>query len=255
MKLKSVLVALLVLAVVALAITAVVHSRTQKCSKLSIVVVNSESNQEITPQTLERLLKQSKANPVGRSINDLDREAMERVMRQNVWFDSITVMHTKGSTVKIEVRAKEPLVQVFPKEGDPYMISARGEFLPWINVVNQKFFVLNGDVHAQYAPGKNVTQSKDPALLNALRVATYLRDDEVAKAQYTQLYAAPNGEIQLYNNVTGHLVLVGNGEDMKGKMNNLEKVYTRGLVYLPNNQYDRIDARYEGKVYANKKGQ
>ena len=218
-------------------------------------MVNEKSNPNITPAKIAELLKKNDVFPVGQPVKKLDRPAMERALRQNVWFDKITALRNKGSKVTMEVRAKEPLVQVFPLEGEPYMISCNGEFLPWHNVVDRKFFVLNGEVHTQYQAGLNVKNTKERALHNALQVALYLRSDSVARAQYTQLYAAQNGEIQLYNNLSGHLVLVGNGENMKEKMQNLQKVYSQGLVYLPMQQYDVIDARYKGKIYANKKCQ
>ena len=253
MKLRSILVALLVLAVVALGVVAIVHSRTQACKTLQIMVTNAKSDPDITPKEISNLLHKNGVSPIGRSVKALNRPAMERALRQNVWFDSITALRCQGSKVILEVRAKEPLVQVFPVEGDPYMLSSNGEFLPWHDAINRKFFVLNGEVHSQYAPGMNVQKSRERALQNALRVALYLRSDATASAQYTQLYAAQNGDIQLYNNLSGHLVLVGNGENMKVKMQNLQKVYSQGLVYLPMQQYDKLDARYKGKVYASKK--
>lgn len=255
MKLKSILVAILVLAVVAFGIVAIVHSRTQVCKTLDVVMVNEQSNPNITPAGITSLLKKNGVSPVGRPVKGLDRAAMERALSQNVWFDKITALRSKGSKVVMEVRAKEPLVQVFPLEGDPYMISANGEFLPWHDLINKKFFVLNGEVHTPYTPGMNVKNCRERALQNALRVALYLRSDSVARAQYTQLYAAQNGDIQLYNNLSGHLVLVGNGQNMNEKMQNLQKVYSQGLVHLPMQQYDKLDARYKNKVYASKKGQ
>lgn len=244
---------LLALVVVVFAVIAVVHSHNQKCTSVKVSVVNTTTNTSFSDQVVEQILKTAGLYPLGKSVGSVDRTAIENALRQNVWFDSIVALSTKGSRIELKVAARIPLIQVYVEGEDPYLISDNGSFLPYPHNVASRLIVVNGNVSAKYKAGARIESCSDKALREAFQAARFISSDPQAKAQYSQIYIAPDGQLQLYNSITRHIVVIGDASDLREKMDNVEAAYRDGIIYMPSDEYTSIDARFKDRVYATKK--
>lgn len=253
MKLKRILMALLALVVVSFVVIGIVHSYHQTCTSVAITLSNKTENPNLTAGTIEQILKNTGTYPLGKPLGKVSRDDIQRALRQNVWFDSITSLNRNGSKVELSVAARVPLAQVFPASGSPYLISTNGDFLPVPPHIAYHLILVSGLVNTQYSAGANIADSKETALRDAFRTALYISRHPSERAQYSQIYVNNSRELELYNNVSQHVVLIGNADRLPEKFDNLRTVYSEALVYLPPKQYSRIDARYKDRVFATKK--
>ncbi len=253
MKLKRIFMVLLALVVVAFVVVGIVRSSHQKCTSVAITLSNKAPNPNFTEKTVEQILKNTGTYPLNKPLGKIDRDDIHKALRQNVWFDSITSLSRNGSKVELSVATRVPLVQVFPSSGNPYLISSNGDFLPIPPCVAYHLILVNGLVNTQYTVGANISNCKEAALVNAFQTALYISKHPTEKAQYSQIFINNNREIELYNNVSQHVVLIGNAERLPEKFENLQTVYSEALVYLPSKQYSRIDARFKDRIFATKK--
>lgn len=252
MKLKRLFGLLLCVAVVVLGVLAGLRFHNRTCNEVEIIISDKGSNSMMTMQSVEKMLKAADVYPLGKMVKDIRRDDIEKALQKDIWFHKLNNLSSKGSKVILNVAVKVPLVQVFPESGTPYIITADGNMLPLSPDIHDKLIVANGHILTQYAPKLKVSTVKDNTLKRIYNVANAIHNNEIYFSQYSQIFVAPDNQLQLYNNIFQHTALIGYGEDIDTKLANLQTVYSKGIVYM-DHAYSQVDARFAKRIYATRK--
>lgn len=253
MKLKGILLLLLLVAVTAGVVFAIVRFRPKTCERTEVHIVYTTADTVVTEAEVLDLLQSKGIQLTGEASGKLRRTDVEAALRSNVWFDSLLNLTPVGSTLRMDIRIKAPLLAVYPANGLPYFIGYNGELLPDNSRVKSCLPVLSGNVLTPYTKGKNVGDIKEPALRDAYQIALALHADTLFADQLTQLYVNPDGEIEAYNCLTRHTVLFGNAENLDRKLQQLHVVCDSALIHLPADTYSQVDVRFNNRVFATRK--
>ena len=253
MKLKGILLLLLLVAVTAGVVLALVRLRPKTCERTEVHLVYTGTDTVVTEAEVHALLRDKGIQPVGSAPGNLRRTDVEAALRTNVWFDSLLNLTPVGATLRMEIRIKSPLLAVYPANGLPYFIGYNGEFLPDNSRVSSSLPVLSGNVRTAYTPGKNVRDLKEAALRDAYQIALALHADTLLAPQLTQLYVNSDGEIEAYNCLARHAVLLGRADNLDRKLRQLHIAYDKALIYLPADTYSQVDVRFNNRIFATRK--
>ena len=253
MKLKGILLLLLLVAVTAGVVLAIVRFRPKTCERTEVRLVYAGTDTVLTESEVLAILRSKGVQLTGESSGHLRRTDVEEALRTNVWFDSLLNLTPFGTTLRMDIRIKSPLLAVYPDNGLPYFIGHEGELLPDNSRLTSNLPVLNGNVRTPYSPGKNVRDLKERALQDAYRIALALNADTLLAPQLTQLYVNSAGEIEAYNCLARHAVLLGHADNLDRKLQQLHIVYDKALIHLPNDMYSQVDVRFNNRVFATRK--
>ena len=253
MKLKGILLLLLLVAVTAGVVLAIVRFRPKTCERTEVRLLYAGSDTVLTEGEVLAILQSKGVQLTGESSGHLRRTDVEEALRTNVWFDSLLNLTPVGTTLRMDIRIKSPLLAVYPDNGLPYFIGHEGELLPDNSRLTSNLPVLNGNVRTPYSPGKNVRDLKERALQDAYRIALALNADTLLAPQLTQLYVNSEGEIEAYNCLARHAVLIGHADNLDRKLQQLHIVYDKALIHLPNDMYSQVDVRFNNRVFATRK--
>ena len=253
MKLKGILLLLLLVAVTAGVVLAIVYLRPKECDKVEVRLAYTGPDTLLTDGEVLGILKSKGIVLEGSAPGKLRRSQIEEALRSNVWFDTLLNLTPMGTALMMEVRVKSPFIAVFPNGGLPYFIGNNGEILPDNSRVSSTLFVLNGNITTPYTPHKNVRDVKDTSLYEAYLIARAIAADTLLSGQLTQLYVNDNSEIEAYNTLDRHSVLIGHADNIGKKLEQLHIVYDEALIYLPAGMYSQVDVRFQNRVFATKK--
>lgn len=253
MKLKGILLLLLLVAVIAGVVLAIARFRPKTCERAEVRLVYTGADTVLTEGEVLSILRNRGIQLTGTALGKLRRSDVEEALRSNVWFDSLLNLTPVGATLRMNIRIKSPLLAVYPENGLPYFIGYEGELLPDNSRVHSNLPVLNGNIRTPYTPGKNIQDLKERALGDAYRIALALNADTLLAPQLTQLYVNNDGEIEAYNCLSRHSVLIGHSDNLDRKLQQLHIVYDRALIHLPADTYSQVDVRFNNRVFATRK--
>ena len=253
MKLKGIFLLLLLVAVTAGVVLALVYLRPKTCERVEVHLQFTGSDSLLATDEVLDILKGKGIQLVGTAPGKLRRSEIEDALRTNVWFDSLLNLTPVGSTLRMDVRVKSPLLAVYPANGLPYFIGKNGELLPDNSRVHSQLPVLSGNVATPYTPHKNVRDIKEHTLRDAYQIALAINADTLLATQLTQLYVTDNSEIEAYNALARHSVLFGHSDNLDQKIRQLHIVYDEALIYMPADTYSKVDVRFKNRVFATRK--
>ena len=253
MKLKGILLLFLLIAVAAGVVIAIVSLRPKVCERVEVRLEYTGTDTLLTGREVLSVLSSHGLNPVGAAPGKLRRSEIEEALRSNVWFDSLLNLTPVGSTLKMDIRVKSPLIAVYPANGLPYFIGHDGELLPDDSRVCSSLPVLNGNIRTPYTPGKNVRDLKEHTLQDAYRIALAISADSVFSTQLTQLYVNDDSEIEACCPLFRHTVLFGRADNLEQKIRQLHIVYDEALINMPADTYAEVDVRFKNRVFATRK--
>ena len=253
MKLKGIFLLLLLVAVIAGVVLAIVRFRPKTCERAEVRLVYSGTDTVLTEGEVLAILRSKGIQLTGDASGRLRRADVEAALHTNVWFDSLLNLTPVGTTLRMDIRIKRPLLAVYPDNGLPYFIGYAGELLPDNCRVNASMPVLSGNVSTPYTPNKNVFDLKEAALRDAYRIALALNADTLLAPQLTHLYVNNDGEIEAYNCLARHAVLFGHADNLDRKLQQLHIVYDEALIHLPGDMYSQVDIRFNNRVFATRK--
>lgn len=253
MKLKGILLLLLLVAVTAGVVLALVYLRPKACDRVEVRLVYTGQDSILTSGEVLGILKSKGIVLEGAAPGKIHRTEIENALRSNVWFDSLLNLTPIGSSLVMEVRVKSPLIIVYPATGLPYFIGHKGELLPDNSRISSQLYVLNGNITTPYTPHKNVKELKEQSLNEAYQIVCNIASDTLLSGQLTQLCVNDDLEIEAYNTLSRHSVLLGNSDNIGQKLEQLRIVYDKALIYLDNESYAKVDVRFKNRVFATKK--
>ena len=253
MKLKGILLLLLLVAVTVGVVLAIVRFRPKTCDRTEVRLSYTGSDTVVTEAEVLALLRARGVQLTGIAPGNIRRTDVETALRTNVWFDSLLNLTPVGSTLRMDIRIKSPLLSVYPDNGLPYFIGHDGELLPDNSRIRSSLPVLSGNVRTPYTQGKNVSDLKETTLLDAYRIALALSNDTLLAPQLTQLYVNDNGEIEAYNCLARHSVLIGHADNLARKLRMLHIAYDKALIYFPADTYSQVDVRFNNRFFATRK--
>ena len=253
MKLKGILLLLLLVAVIAGVVFAIVSFRPKTCEQTEVRLVCTGADTVVTEAEVLALLRDKGIQLTGELSGKLRRSDVENALRPNVWFDSLLNLTPVGTTLRMDIRLKSPILAVYPANGMPYFVGQKGELLPDNSRVRSCLPVLSGNVRTPYTKGKCVADLKEKALNDAYQIALALSTDTLLADQLTQLYVNTDGEIEAYNCLARHTVLFGSADNLDNKLKQLHIAYDSALIHFPADTYSCVDVRFNNRIFATRK--
>ena len=210
------------------------------CNDLVIVVKDSLDKHFITQPELNTILKNANLNPIGKQMDAIDTEAIEKELRKNQMIASVEVFKTPSGIIKLEVKQKMPILRVIGT-GANYYVDNQGSTMP----VSSRYVA--------YVPVASGHVEKALATTDLYKFALFLQDNEFWNNQIEQIYIHPNGEVVLIPRVGEHRILLGRFEGFREKLGNLQLFYEQAVPKFGWEKYSVINLKYKDQIICTNK--
>lgn len=211
------------------------------CTQFEIVVDNKGSEQFINPDDIEKSVNDKGLNPYGKPLKDINTQDIEEVILANKLISKAEVFTTNKGTIKAVIHERKPILRIITSSGENYYIDDKGQKMPLSKHSTAYLPIATGVIKETFAKG------------DLYKFALFLHDDEFWNAQIEQIVVSPNDDITLITRVGDQLVILGQLDDYKTKLDKLMTFYQKGLNDTGWNKYSIINLKYDKQVVCTKR--
>ncbi|MBN2164734.1 MAG: cell division protein FtsQ [Marinilabiliaceae bacterium] len=210
------------------------------CNSVKVSINDSVRLKFVSENEIQKLVQHKFKTLLGSSINELNIESIEDVVRSYPAVEDCQIYPSVEGTLCVVVDQRKPLVRIFER-GSSYLLDLKGYKIPLRGSYKDHLPIANG-----YLDRLN---NKSDLIV----ITGYINNDDFWSAQIEQLYVDSKGEFVLIPRVGQHIIIFGDISDMEKKFRNLMALYKSGLHPLEWNQYKTINLKYKGQVICSKK--
>jgi cell division protein FtsQ len=230
------------------------------CKGIRIRIDNEFDHEFIDAEDIRKLIKNSGDSVIGQPVASIDVGQLERLIENHPSVAKADVYKTIDGEIQVEVRQRNPIIRIFPVNGDGFYIDEEGAFMPLSNKYSAKVLVASGQIvagNALYSTSipeimKNDSIAAKTILDDLFLLAKFINDDEFRKAQIQQVYVDMTREIELIPRVGNHRIIIGDVNDLEEKFERLMIFYAKGLSRTGWNDYETINLKYKNQIVCTK---
>lgn len=178
-------------------------------------------------------------------IRDLDLTQLETALHNHPWIKNVELYINARRKLTIELLQNQPIARVFYTDNTSEYIDSNGVSLPldYIYPLPIPFFTN--------VPHFNDTIQESSDLKSAImKLSKTIINDEFWNAQITQINVNPSNEFDISTLMGDFVVKLGQENDFREKLHNLQIFFNKGLNKLGWDTYRIIDMRYNGQIVA-----
>lgn len=213
----------------------------QVCDDIELLVKDSLNTGFITKGEVISMLKKNHANPVGRGMDSIRMEPMEKILATHPLIDEVECYKTPTGKVHVEVTQRIPILRIMARNGENYYIDNKGEIMPPESRCIAHLVVVTGYVDKEYATAE------------LYPLGLFLQKNAFWDSQIEQLNVLPTKEIEMVPRVGDHIVFLGKLEHYEDKLYRLKEFYQKALNKVGWNKYKRISLEFDNQIICTKR--
>ncbi len=230
----------------------------QLCNEIKISIQDSLSSGFLSQEDVIGILDKKGIHYLGEPLAQIDLTKLEdEILTNQIVKDCRAYTGTNG-VLYIDLTQREPFVRIIDSRGDGYYIDLDGNILALSSRFTPHVLIVNGYIKTPFKIGDAVNvkdlgnSSSEKILKDIYDLTLYINQDDLWNSQFVQIYVNKSGEFELVPRVGPHLILLGELNDYREKLNKLEIFYKEGLNTIGWNQYIKIDLKYKDQVVCTK---
>ena len=206
------------------------------CKDIELIVKDSLFTGFLTNKEVVSILKARGISPVGKEMNGIYTDSIEKVLANHPLIDNAECYKTPGGKLFIEIYQRIPLLRVMSANGDNYYIDNKGEIIPSDARCVARKIIVTGNVEKSFACTK---------LYN---FGLFLQDNPFWNSQIEQINVLPKGNIELVPRVGDHIIYLGKLNNYEEKLERLKTFYKNGLNEIGWNKYSRVNIEFNNQI-------
>ncbi len=192
-------------------------------------------------------------------IDSINTGIIEAALKQNPYIRQVRVYKSITGQIRVELKRSNAFVRVINQQGEGFYIGAEGEILPLSGSFIPHILVAGGHIPERCNPEERRVlniERQNMAEANLLESIWYLakkiNQHPVLNNAIAQIYVNSKGEFELAPLSGGHIVELGNVENLDLKFENLLAFYQAGAPKLDKKSYRIIDLKFNDQVVCKK---
>jgi cell division protein FtsQ len=222
--------------------------KTVACKEIKILIPGADNF--IEREEIDAILKQSQGNLIGRKLEGINLEDMEKSIKANPYIAFATVFADMDGIIHIEVQQRQPILRVINSNDQDYYIDRDGLKMPVSANFTANVLVANGRIMEHFS-------GKVDTLITRLaedlyKTALYIKTDTVWDSQIEQLYVNDRNDIELIPRVGIQKIILGSADSLDVKMKNLLAFYKQAMPKVGWDTYKTINIKYTNQIVCEK---
>ena len=223
---------------------------TQVCAALKVMVEGKETF--IDQQDISNLIKADYGRIVGRPLNEIPIEQIEQRLAKLPYVSSAEIHMDMDGVLQVTVQQREVVLSVINKNGQEYYIDTKGAKVPVTLKYVPHVLVANGNIAEGYK--KPLDSVETQVVKDLIQIVDYVKQDDFWSNQIVQLYVNEQRDIEVVPRVGTQQLVIGNADDLAGKLNRIEIFYKNILPKVGVDAYEKVNVKYDDQIICERKG-
>ncbi|WP_316792277.1 cell division protein FtsQ [Pedobacter frigoris] len=225
-----------------------VKKHTLTCTNVKILIPGADNF--IEREEIDAILKQSQGKLIGRKLEDINLEDIEKNIKANPYIAFSTVYADMDGVIHVEIQQRQPILRVINFNSQDFYIDRNGLKMPVSPNFTANVLVANGKIMEHFS-GRVDTLITDLAR-DLYKTALYIKQDTLWDAQIEQLFVDEKGDMELVPRVGNQRIILGSADSLEVKMRNLLAFYKQAMPKVGWDTYKTINIKYTNQVVCEK---
>ena len=218
------------------------------CNDIKVLIPGADNF--IEREEIDAILKQGQGSLIGRRLNDINFEKIERTIKSNPFIAFAKVYADMDGTVHIEIQQRQPVLRVVNANDQDFYIDMNGLKMPVSSNFTANVLAANGKILEHFS-GKVDTLITATAK-DLYKTALYIKQDTLWEAQIEQIFVNDKNDIELIPRVGNQRIILGTADSLDVKMRNLLAFYKQTMPKVGWNTYKTINIKYTNQIVCEK---
>ncbi|HTE01324.1 MAG TPA: hypothetical protein VK668_18690 [Mucilaginibacter sp.] len=214
------------------------------CKEVKVYIPGSQYF--IDRQEVDNILKVHRHQLVGRNMESINIQDLERKLKSNPFIESAKVYADMDGVIEVEISQRQPVIRIMNQFGQDFYIDQHGMKIPLSANYTAQVLAANGYIDEVFS-NKIDTLHTDIAR-QLFKAVDFIRRDSLWSAQVAQVYVNQDHEIELIPRVGNNRILLGNADDLEAKFHNLMVFYKQAIPQVGWDRYKIINIKYANQV-------
>lgn len=216
----------------------------QPCKQLKVVVEGKETF--IDQQDISSLILDNFGNVIGVPLKDIETEKIEQGLLALPYVARASVYADMDGVLQINVQQREVILRVISARGKEYYVDTEGKKIPVTLKYVPHVLVANGYIRESY--DEPLEPVKSELVQDLVKIAEHVRGNALWENQIVQLFVNDERDIEIIPRVGKEVLLIGNAEELQGKLDRLEVYYKNILPKVGTEAYEKVNVKYAGQI-------
>lgn len=238
--------------------------------ELRVVVRDSSDIKIVRSKDIAGMLISAGHNPVGKHIDSVDLKSMADIVSARNFVNNAKASVDLEGIVTVSLNQREPILRVITENGydfyytdDDYIVPTGRHSAHYVPVVTGNFNLpfarsFSGNLEQYITETEKKSDKSYVFLCKLITFVKYVEDNDFWNSQIVQINVLPSyatgsmnfyePNIELIPRVGDHVVLFGNMDDYKHKLDKLLSFYKKALSREGWDKWNYIDIRYDNQV-------
>jgi len=235
------------------------RQKSKVCIQLTIKLDTVQDVSFINTAQINKLIKDSMGEIIGKPMNGINIQKMERVLNSIPYLKDIAVYKTLQGEIKIDMKERKPIVHVFNKKNESFYIDDEGILMPTSGNYTSNVITAIGEINERFSMMLDLNNptsiNKNPVLFKIFIISKYISKDDFWDAMTDQININYKGEIELIPKLGKHGVIIGNIDNLDKKFNNLMVFYDKVIKKIGWDVYETINLKFNDQIVCSTKKQ
>lgn len=218
------------------------------CNDIKVLIPGADNF--IEREEIDAILKQGQGSLIGRRLNNINFEKIERTIKSNPFIAFAKVYADMDGTVHIEIQQRQPILRVVNASDQDFYIDKNGLKMPVSSNFTANVLVANGRILEHFS-GKVDTLITATAK-DLYKTALYIKQDSLWEAQIEQVFVNEKNDIELIPRVGNQRIILGTADSLDVKMRNLLAFYKQAMPKVGWDTYKTINIKYTNQIVCEK---
>jgi cell division protein FtsQ len=220
-------------------------------------ILNPSEKAMITLEEIDRLVAGKFGKIEGTPVRNINLYELENTVRANPYISKCEVFKTIDGNLEMKVSVREPLVRIINEEDGQFYLDKYGYAMPVSHAHPSHVIIASGNITDHYVAldksERSLRSFPDSSVLQQIYpVAWFIARDEFLSSFIDQIFINDHKEIELVPKIGSQIILIGNAENVKEKLENLRTFYLKVMSQMDWNVYKTINIKYKNQVVCSK---
>lgn len=215
-----------------------------KCTKIEIIIPGADNF--IEREEIDAILKHEQGQLIGRNLNLINIHEIEKALKSNPYIAFAKIYADMDGVINISIKQRQPVLRVINSGGQDFYIDKDGLKMPMSTNYTANVLVATGNILEGY--GGRIDTLGTPLAKDLYKIAFYFKKDTLWDSQIEQIYVNMKNDVELIPRVGNQRIILGNGDLLETKMNNLLGFYKQAMPKVGWNVYKTINLKYINQI-------
>ncbi len=214
----------------------------EPCTGIDVVIVNADSSTFVTPEGIRKDLERMGYKPVGLPVSRINTDDIEAKLTKSDYLENVDCAINSNNHLLIRVTQIVPVMRVHDSNTDtPYYINKNGKRM------------LSSLIYKADVPVVEGSFSKRFPATRMIPLVEYIQQDTLLRNLVTMVSVRDSNNIYIVPAISGHVVNLGNLDNLKSKFDKLLAFYRTVLPVKGYEYYDTISVKWNYQVTATRR--